>query len=199
MTDLKQLLGEATEHVASPDLAERALASAHRHRVRRTAAGALVAVVLLGGGAAWIVQDRVPHVGVVDAPGPTRTLSPGPTPTSSVPDTDPATQSLWDPFSLAKAERADSALQGRLAPSVAPPGPRRCTAPGHRDVVVPAISPKGDRVAMWTNDGILVVSATGARQVVPWPQISRVRGTSPNWSAPATLASWCRAGKGRGS
>ena len=37
-------------------------------------------------------------------------------------------------------------------------------------MVVPAISPKGDRVAMSTNDGILVVSATGARQVVPWPQ-----------------------------
>ncbi|MGF9761124.1 hypothetical protein AAII07_38645 [Microvirga sp. 0TCS3.31] len=204
MTDLKQLLREATEHVASPDFAERALESAHRHRLRRTAAGAIVAVVLLGGGATWIVQDRVPHAGVVDTPRPTRTLSPGPTPTSSVPDTDPATQSLWDPFSLANAERTDSALPGRLAPSVAPPdladaplpdivvawpqkgadlrvlatngewrsvtGTAAAVRGSLRDVVVPAISPGGDRVAMSTNDGILVVSASGARQVVPWPK-----------------------------
>ena len=90
MTDLHQLLREATDHVGSPDLAGRALVSAHRTRVRRAAASALAAVVLLGGGVAWAVQDRVPHADVVDTPAPT----PSPSVTPSVVDDDPATQRI---------------------------------------------------------------------------------------------------------
>lgn len=78
MNDLDQLLREATDHVASPDLAGRALAEAHRRRVRRTAVGALAAVALLGGGVAWAVQEPTPKAGVVDTP--VQTTSPTATP-----------------------------------------------------------------------------------------------------------------------
>lgn len=37
------------------------------------------------------------------------------------------------------------------------------------DVVRPAISPTGDRVAMSTDAGILVVHASGEEQIIPWP------------------------------
>ena len=115
MTDLQQVLREATDHVASPDLAGRALASAHRHRVRRTAVGALAAVVLLGGGVAFAVQDRTPHAEVVDTPAPT------PTPTPTVVDSNPATQKVWDPFTLADTPRRPSVLAEQLSPPVAAP------------------------------------------------------------------------------
>lgn len=38
-----------------------------------------------------------------------------------------------------------------------------------RDVVAPAITRDGDRIAMSTDAGILVVSPSGDRQVLPWP------------------------------
>lgn len=199
MTDLQQVLREATDHLASPDLAGRALAAAHRTRVRRASAGALAAVVLLGGGVAWAVQDPVPHADVVDTPGPT----PTPSTTPSVVDTDPATQEIWDPFTVVDAPRRSSVLPDELSPpSAAPsiadaplsdivvawpeegedlrllassgdwrsvPGTATAIQGSLYDVVKPAISPGGDRVAMATDAGILVVEAGGAQQVVPWP------------------------------
>ena len=200
MTDLHQLLREATDHVGSPDLAGRALVSAHRTRVRRAAASALAAVVLLGGGVAWAVQDRVPHADVVDTPSPT----PSPSVTPSVVDDDPATQRIWDPFTVVDAPRHPTVLPEQISPPEDPPSlaaaplpdivlawPAEDTdlrvlattgewraVPGtanaiqgtFRDVVSPAISPDGDRVAMAVDAGILVVEATtGEQSVVPWP------------------------------
>ena len=196
MTDLHQVLTEATEHVASPDLAGRALAGAHRQRVRRAAAAAIAAVVLVGGGVAWTVQDRVPHAGVVDIPGPT--------PTPSTEDGDPATQAVWDPFMLPDVPRVPSVLSPLLVPPEDPPALEDSPLPDvvvawpevgtdlrllgtdgewrsvtgtatavrgmQYDILRPAISPDGRRVAMATNDGVLVVDATtGTRRVVPWP------------------------------
>ena len=183
MTDLHQLLREATDHVGSPDLAGRALVSAHRTRVRRAAASALAAVVLLGGGVAWAVQDRVPHADVVDTPSPT----PSPSVTPSVVDDDPATQRIWDPFTVVDAPRHPTVLPEQISPPEDPPSlaaaplpdivlawPAEDTdlrvlattgewraVPGtanaiqgtFRDVVSPAISPDGDRVAMAVDAG----------------------------------------------
>jgi hypothetical protein len=211
MTDLQQVLREATEHVASPDLASRALAGAHRRRVRRTAAGALVAVVLLGGAATWVVQDRVPHADVVDTPVPTPTSTPSP----STDDRDPATQAVWDPFTLADAPRRATVLPDELSPPADPPDLAGSSLPdlvvawpsggnlrvlgsngewrkvedtatlvdgSMRDRLAPAISPQGDRVAMSTNDGILVVSADGGREIIDWPE-----GLAGPWDVPPDL------------
>jgi hypothetical protein len=200
VTDLDQLFREATEHVASPDLAGRALAGAHRRRVRRTAVGALAAVVLLGGGVAWMVQDPTPKAGVVDTPVPT----PTPTTSPSEIDADPATQAVWDPFTVVDESRRPSTLPEQIAPPTdapsiadAPlpdivlawpeegvdlrvlatngewrsvPGTANAIQGTFRDVVSPAISPDGDRVAMAVDAGVLVVEATtGEQSVVPWP------------------------------
>lgn len=199
MTDLDQLFREASEHVASPDLAGRALAAAHRRRVRRTAVGALAAAVLVGGGVAWAVQDPTPRAGVVDTPVPT----PTPTPTSASPDLDPATQDVWDPLELPEAPLRGSVLPERLAPPDAPPAlssaplddivvawpqegvdlrvlgtrgdwrsvPGTATAISGTldDVVAPVVSPAGDAVAMSTDAGILVVGADGRQRTIPWP------------------------------
>ena len=200
MTDLDHLFREATEHVASPDLAGRALAAAHRRRARRTAVGAVAAAVLVGGGVAWAVHDPTPRAGVVDTPVP----SPTPTTTPSATDTDPATQPVWDPFTVVDAPRRSSTLPEQIAPpadapSIAEgplpdivlawpeegvdlrvlgtngewrsvPGTANAIQGTFRDVVSPAISPDGDRVAMAVDAGILVVEATtGEQSVVPWP------------------------------
>lgn len=199
LTDLHRVLAEATDHVRSPDLTDQALASASRRRARRTTLGALVVVVLLGGGVAWAVQDRVPRAGVVDTPSP----SPVPTATPSTADTDPATQPVWDPFSVVDAPRYPSVLPERIEPPAAPPSITEAPLPdivlawpqegsdlrvlgtngewriipgtataisgSLRDVVTPAISPQGDRVAMAADAGILVVGADGSQDVVPWP------------------------------
>ncbi|HEV2798307.1 MAG TPA: hypothetical protein VGV65_11865, partial [Nocardioides sp.] len=200
MTDLQQVLREATDHVASPDLAGRALAAAHRTRVRRTSAAALAAVVLLGGGVAWAVQDRVPHADVVDTPTP----SPTPSATPSVVDADPATQKIWDPFTVVDAPRRPSVLPEELSPPAEVPSIADLSLPDivvawpeegvdlrvlssngewrsvpgtadaiqgtFRDVVSPAISPDGDRVAMAVDAGILVVrAASGEQQLIDWP------------------------------
>ena len=135
MTDLQQVLDRATEHLASPDLAGRALASAHRRRVRRAAAGALAAVVLLGGAATWAVQDRVPRADVVKTPLPT------PSPTRSTGadqlETDDldvvlelptpprieesVVQPMWDPATAADLPLNDVGLPASLAPPAGAP------------------------------------------------------------------------------
>ena len=149
---------------------------------------------------AWAVQDRVPHADVVDTPSPT----PSPSVTPSVVDDDPATQRIWDPFTVVDAPRHPTVLPDQISPPEDPPSlataplpdivlawPEEDTdlrvlattgewraVPGtanaiqgtFRDVVSPAISPDGDRVAMAVDAGILVVEATtGEQSVVPWP------------------------------
>lgn len=187
MTDLQHVLREATDHVASPDLAGRALAAAHRTRVRRASAGALAAVVLLGGGAAWAAQDRVPHAEVVDTPVPT------PTATPTVRETDEAggTQPVWDPFTVVDEPRFDSVLRNDLDPPASPPSvldqpvpaavlawpeegrDLRLLSPGGewravpgtasvgastlRPVISPAISSDGRLVAFAAEEGLWVV------------------------------------------
>jgi hypothetical protein len=124
VNDLDQLFHEATDHVASPDLAGRALAAAHRRRVRRTAVGALSVVVLLGGGVAWVVQDPTPKAGVVDTP------APSPTPTTSptdeldallgLPTPPPIPESVvqpqWDPRTAGALPMSDVGLPASLDP-----------------------------------------------------------------------------------
>ena len=198
--DLHRVLRDATEHVGPPDLVRGALVEAGRRRTRRTAMGALAAVVLVAGGAAWAVQDREPRADVVDTPAP----SPTPTVTPTVVDTDPATQPIWDPFTIIDAPRITSRLPERVVPPDDPPSlteqplPAAVLAwpeegvdlrvlgtngewssvPGtataiqgtFHDVVVPVISPAGDRLAMSIDAGILVVDVTsGEQQVLPWP------------------------------
>jgi hypothetical protein len=200
MTDLHRVLTEATDHVHSPDLAGRALASAHRTRVRRAAAGALAAVVLVGGGVAWAVQDRVPHAEVGDTP------SPSPTPTAA--ETDEAkmgTQPVWDPFTVVDETRRDSVLPDRLEPPAAPPsvfdqpipaavlawpeegrelrllspdgewrsvpGTESLGASTLRDVVSPAISRDGRLITFSAEDGLWVLDVTtGEKRVLAWPE-----------------------------
>lgn len=113
MTELHQALREATEHLGSPDLAPRALRDAGRRRARRTTLGALAAVVLLGGGVTWVVQDREPKAGVVDTPSPSPTTLPTPAETN---EAKMGTQPLWDPFTVVDAPRRDSPLPVELAP-----------------------------------------------------------------------------------
>jgi hypothetical protein len=201
--DLQRVFQEATEHVASPELVPRALADAGRRRTRRTAVGALAVVLLLGGGGAWAVQDRSPRADVVDTPD-TPTPSPTPTATPSVVDTNPATQPIWDPFTIVDAPRVASRLPEKVVPPVDPPSLAEQPLPAvvlawpeqhadlrilgtngewrsvpgtatairgtFHDVVVPVISPAGDRMAMSTDAGILLVDVTtGEQQVLPWP------------------------------
>ncbi len=157
MNDLHRVLSEATDHLRSPDLADRALAAAGR-RARRTTLGALALVVLLGGGATWLAQDRVPRADVVDTPAP----SPTPSPTSSVSptavETNEArmgTQPLWDPFTVVDAPRGDSLLPDVLAPPL--------DAPSVLD------DPIAAAVVAWPEEGrpIMLLSPQGEWRSVP--------------------------------
>jgi hypothetical protein len=126
VTDLDQLFRDATDHVASPDLAGRALAEAHRRRVRRTAVGALAAVVLLGGGVAWVAQAPTPKAGVVDTPVPTpsqeatvvgpRDLEAQVDLPTPPPIDEAVIQPRWDPGTAAELPRADIGLPQDLTP-----------------------------------------------------------------------------------
>lgn len=120
MTDLHRMLTEATEHVGSPDLAGRALAGAQRRRVRRAVAGALAAVVLVGGGVAWAVQERVPHADVVDTPLPTPDRDEVDVDPSDLPSAPPihpaAVQPLWDPADVGDLPWVDLGLPESVEP-----------------------------------------------------------------------------------
>lgn len=156
MTDLQQVLREATDHVASPDLAGRALTAAHRTRVRRASAGALAAVVLLGGGVAWAVQDRVPHAEVVDTPVPTPTATS--TPTTVETGEAGGTQPVWDPFTVVDEPRFDSVLRNDLDPPA--------SAPSVVDEPVPAA------VMAWPEEG------RDLRLLTPFGEWRSVPGTA---------------------
>lgn len=154
MNDLDQLFREATDHVRSPDLVGGALASAHRRRVRRTAVGALAAVVLMGGGAAWVLQDPTLRAGVVDTPEPT----PSPTATPSAVGTDEAkmgTQPLWDPFTVVDSPRGPTVLPEVLAPPA--------DAPSVLDAAIPAA------VVAWPEEDrpIMLLSPLGDWRSIP--------------------------------
>ncbi|MCY7400973.1 MAG: hypothetical protein LH477_08450 [Nocardioides sp.] len=197
MTDLHRVLTEATDHLRSPDLADRAQAGAGRRRARRTTLGALAVVVLLGGGVTWTVQDRVPRVEVVDTPAPSPTAI-------ETNEGRMGTQPLWDPFTVAGAQRGQSVLPQRLDPPpdptsvfdspisavvvawpeegralrlLSPDGEWR-SVPGTEslgestlyDVVSPAISRDGRLVAFSAEEGLWVVDvSSGERRVLPWP------------------------------
>lgn len=161
MTDLRPLLDRATEHVASPDLAERALAGAHRRRVRRAAVGALAAVVLLGGGVALAVQDRAPHADVVDTPVPRPTPSATdgldalvalPTP-PRIPES--VMQPEWDPRDAGALPASDVGL------------PQDLDSP----VDAPLLTSMPPAVAMVVGDGGLdLVDRDGAWRRLPLPE-----------------------------
>lgn len=149
MTDLHRVFTEATDHVRSPDLADRALAEAGRRRVRRTTSGAIAVVVLIGGGAAWAVQDRVPRAGVVDTSVPTPTASATPTAV----ETDEArmgTQPVWDPFTVVDAPRGPTVLPEVLAPPAEAPSvldapiPAAVVAWPEEDRPIMLLSPEGE-------------------------------------------------------
>lgn len=157
MTDLHRVLTEATEHVGSPDLAGRALADAQRRRVRRAAAGALAAVVLVGGGVAWAVQERAPHADVVDTPVPSPTRVPTvldpedldavidlPTPP---PIDESLIQPLWDPATVGDLPAGDVGLPRSLDPPIDAP------ALGSVPAVVALVQ---------DDDGLAVVDSSGA-------------------------------------
>lgn len=152
MTDLHRVLAEATDHVRSPDLADRALATARRRRARRTTAGAAVLAVLLGGGAAWAVQDRVPRADVVDTPVSTPTATP-----TVVETAEPGmgTQPVWDPFTVVDEPRFDSVLRNDLDPPA--------SAPSVLDQPVPAV------VLAWPEEGrdLRLLSPGGEWRAVP--------------------------------
>ncbi|KRE96353.1 hypothetical protein ASG76_04845 [Nocardioides sp. Soil774] len=165
MTDLHRVLTEATEHVGSPDLAGRALAGAHRRRVRRAAAGALAAVVLVGGGVAWAVQDRVPHADVVDTPVPTPdggTVDPADLP--AVPAIDPgAVQALWDPAGAGRLPWVDLGLPESLQPPVETYDPP-IESP-------PLVSMRGARAVVARDDRLYLLDTDGTRgwYSLEWP------------------------------
>jgi len=152
MTDLHRVLSEATDHVRSPDLADRALAGASRRRVRRTSLVGLVVVVLLGGGVTWSLQDRVPPAGVVDTPAPSPTASPTAIETN---EGKMGTQPLWDPFTVVEAPRGQSVLLERLDP---PPDPTSVF-----DSPIPAV------VVAWPEEGraVRLLSPDGEWRSVP--------------------------------
>jgi hypothetical protein len=126
MTDLDRVLHEATEHVASPDLAGRALAGAHRRRRRRTAAGAAAVLVLVAGVVTWELQRPVQRADVVQTPTPSPTpdaqeTRPGELPTPPPIDPD-VVQEVWDPETAPSLPGTDLGLPESLDPPTGVPG-----------------------------------------------------------------------------
>lgn len=203
MSDLHDLLRDATDHIGPPALVEPALARARRTRARRAAATGLVATVLALGGVVWAVGDREPRADVSETPDPAPTSVPVPT-TVPTDEADMGTQPVWDPFAVVDAPRRASALPERLDPPADPPsvldeplpaavlawpqegralrllgtdgewrsvpGTESLSPESLRDVVTPAISSDGSKVAFSSAAGLWVVDvAAGERTVLPWP------------------------------
>jgi hypothetical protein len=159
MTELHRVLAEATDHVGSPDLAERALRGAGRRRARRTTLGALALVVLVGGGVAWAVQERVPHADVVDTPVPTPTPKAGPDDPSDLPSVPPidvgVVQPLWDPAEAGGLPWTDLGLPESLQPPVEAYDPP-IESP-------PLVSIRAARAVVARDDRFYVLDTDGAR------------------------------------
>lgn len=158
MTDLDRVFREATEHVAPPDLVGRALAGARRRRIRRTAAGAAAVLVLVAGVVTWELQRPAQRADVVQTPTSTPTPVPEPTsaPTVTPPlDANPATQPVWDPFTVVDAPRAPSPLPADVVPPAEPPSL--------------SDEPLPDVVLAWPQEGedLRVLSTDGQWRSVP--------------------------------
>ena len=105
------------------------------------------------------------------------TLAEAPTRASVLPtDLDPPTtapsiqeQPLPDIVVAWPEEGADLRVLGSNQQWRSVPGTAGAIRGSLRDVVDPAISPDGSSVAMSTDEGILVVEATGRRTTIPWP------------------------------
>ena len=157
MTELHQAFRDATEHLDPPDLAQQAWREAGRRRARRTTVGALVAVVLLGGGVAWTVQDRVPRADVVDTPTPTPDGAKNdPSDLPTVPPIDLAVvQPLWDPAEAGDLPWTDLGLPESLQPPIETYDP---------PIESPALtSIRAARAVVARDDRFYVLNTDGAR------------------------------------
>ncbi|QBX56681.1 hypothetical protein EXE58_15245 [Nocardioides seonyuensis] len=197
--ELADVLARASDHVVAPDLAGTAWAAAERRRRGRRAGLACIAasLVLVGGAVALHVGDRNERVGPAETPSPVPstssdpvdsddatqpvwdpfTLTEAPMRASVLPtDLDPPTiapsiqeQPLPDIVVAWPEEGADLRVLGSDQQWRSVPGTADAISRSLRDVVDPAISPDGARVAMSTDAGILVVEANGGRSVISWP------------------------------
>lgn len=114
MSDLRSLLENATDRIEAPRRVDRAVEESRRRRTRARAAAATAAavvVVLAAAGTATFLGGDPTRPGPAEVP--TSPLEPAP-------DDGPATQPLWDPFTVPDLPRGDSVLPARLAPPEVP-------------------------------------------------------------------------------
>lgn len=191
---LRDALEKASAHFDARQLAQRALEERSRRlRHRRALVAGLVVLAFTLPSVFLNRDDR--SADTVDSPQPTVTpideipapesqpiwdpftITEAPTRDSVLPDRlvppDASATITDDPLpDIAVAwptEGRDLRLLGSNGEWRSVPGTATAIEGSLRDIVWPSISPDGDRVAMSTDAGILVVDAEGGREVLAWP------------------------------
>lgn len=194
---LHEALDRASSHLKAPELAQLALAARSRRiRRRRALVGAMVVLAVAVPSVLLDRDDR--SANTMDRPQPTPTststldyvgdhrtqpvwdpfdLPSAPRRESVLPTTLAAPESapsifdnpLPDIVIAWPEEGADLRLLGSNGDWRSVPGTGTAIIGSLYDGVRPTISPTGDRVAMSTDAGILVVSASGDEQTIAWP------------------------------
>lgn len=135
-SELRDLLERSTDAIVGADLAASALEGARQQRGRRRAAGVVMAVaatVAVAVGVGQLASGGTRSNDPVDTPS-TSTSVPVPPPTPSA-TAGPATQPLWDPFSITEAPWGSMGLPETF---VAPSSPGETVASQPMDGVVVA-------------------------------------------------------------
>ncbi|NYJ01812.1 hypothetical protein HNR19_002510 [Nocardioides thalensis] len=196
LSGLSGVLDRATERIATPHLAATTLRVAGARRARRRAvAGTVVAVVAVVGAASFVAtqRDEAPPAPVGSSPA-TATSAGGIDPSAQrlwdpftladAPLAESVLPERLDPPDLPPSvldHPMDAAVlawpeEGEDVKLLGANGEWRCI-PGTDDAATstwwysnPALSSDGSRVALTTEEGVLVVDVTtGDQQVVPWP------------------------------
>lgn len=109
-TDLHDVLSRASDSQDAPELVHRAVVTANRRRARRRSAVAVAVAAVVVGGVVLVPRIVTPSADPVKEP----TSTPTPDATVDLPDTDIASQPVWDPATIATASLRPTRLPEQI-------------------------------------------------------------------------------------